>query len=635
MLSRKNPKSTLLTVLAGCALAWFLWALPFSCGSDEPADRTATAHVHEILGMEETCMNCHADYTGFAPAHDPKNIGCTPCHLGNPYEEEEKASHEGMVLVPGNLSDVHRTCGAANCHHDIVPRVENSLMTTMAGVITVNRFTFGESDTLSAWTHVKDLRTDHAADVHLRQLCASCHLGNEKKEPGPVNESSRGGGCIACHLDYSRVPGFSKGKPLAQTDKKTEGPKFHPAINLRVTNDHCFGCHSRSGRISTNYEGWHETKLDAETYAGRDGFRLLADGRIFQKMKPDVHHTAGLECIDCHSAKEIMGDGQRHLHSEGAVKVRCQDCHFTQKPPATNYDDLDIEAKKILQLRGADYLEARFVLGSESGEALVNVIIGEDGKAAMVGKNSGKRHPLVPPASVCTRGKAHGSLTCSACHTEWAPQCVGCHNTFDQNALAYDLLEKQQTQGKWVEHLGEFFAERPSLGVVSDENMRRIKPFVPGMIMTIDPSGFPGKEHSPEIFHRLFAPVAPHTTNREGRSCESCHNDPLALGYGRGVLKYETEGGRGRWHFTPEYENSPQDGLPQDAWTGFLKVPGGVSATRPDARPFSISEQQKILRVGACLTCHRGDSEVMLRGLEDFEKTLRGVSGKCVLPVYQ
>ena len=634
MFFKNNPKSKFLLTLAGLALAaWFIWALPSSCRSDEPAEEE-TAHFHEILGMEETCMNCHADYTGFAPAHDPKNIGCTPCHLGNPYAGEEKKSHEGMVLVPGNLSNVPRTCGAANCHHDIVPRVENSLMASMAGVVNVNRFVFGESDTLPAWAHVDDLRKDHAADVHLRHLCASCHLGNEKAKPASVKESSRGGGCIACHLDYSQAAFFTEGTALAQQNKKKEGPKFHPAINLRVTNGHCFGCHSRSGRISTNYEGWHETKLDAETYAGKDGYRLLADGRIFQKMTPDVHHTAELECIDCHSTKEIMGDGQRYLHEEEAVKIRCRDCHFTEKPPTSSYDDLDTEAKKILYLRGFGYLDVRFVIGSESGEALVNVIFGEDGEPVMLGKNSGKRHLLKSPAFACIRGTAHDDLTCSACHTAWAPQCVGCHNTFDQNEMAFDLLEKRQSQGKWIEHLGEFFAERPTLGVVSDENLRRIKPFVPGMIMTIDKSGFPGEEHSAEIFHRLFAPAAPHTTNREGRSCESCHNDPLALGYGRGELKYETSGGKGRWRFTPEYANSPQDGLPQDAWIGFLKYPSGVSTTRPDARPFSIAEQQKILRVGACLTCHRGDSEVMLRGLKDFEKMLKEVSGKCVLPVF-
>ena len=622
---QKNPKSKVLYLLLILAMgAWFIWALPSSCHTDQATTESAT-HVHEILGAEETCLNCHADYIGFAPAHDPQVIGCTPCHGGDPRAEKEAASHQGMLLVPGNLSDVHQTCGAANCHADLAHRVDNSLMASMAGVVTVNRFVFGESGTLSAWAHVQQLGKDHAADVHLRQLCASCHLGNEKIQAAPVSERSRGGGCIACHLDYSQANHFIK---------KEEPKKFHPAINLQVTNGHCFGCHSRSGRIATNYEGWHETKLEDENLAEKNGYRLLADGRIFRKIKPDVHHELGLECIDCHSAKELMGDGNQYLHKEDAVKIRCADCHFSEIPATADYKNLDVESKKIMQLRGADYLDKKFVVGKISTEPIWNVLVGENGGAKMIGKNSGKQFPLTPPADICTHGNAHDALTCNACHTDWAPQCVGCHHTFKKNEMAFDHLEKQKVQGKWIEHLGVFFAEQPTLGVVTEGELRKIKAFVPGMIMSIDQSNFPGEGESNEIFHRLFAPISPHTVNREGRSCESCHHDPLALGYGRGELIYENVKGEGHWRFHSEYADSPEDGLPQDAWIGFMDVPKSVATTRPNARPFSIAEQQRMLRAGACLTCHAGDSEVMFRALEDFEKVLEAVSVDCVLPVW-
>jgi hypothetical protein len=39
--------------------------------------------------------------------------------------------------------------------------------------------------------------------MHLRQLCASCHLGAEKTALGPNDHESRGRGCNACHLSYS------------------------------------------------------------------------------------------------------------------------------------------------------------------------------------------------------------------------------------------------------------------------------------------------------------------------------------------------------------------------------------------------------------------------------------------------
>lgn len=634
-LLRRRPRLLLLVLTLLAAFLWFLLAaLPGDSvmpGLDRPAES-----VQQAEG--ESCLGCHGAMAGFEPAHDPQAIGCSPCHLGQAGEWGKDAAHEGMVLTPGNLADVHQTCGTANCHGDIAQRVEGSLMASMSGVITVNRFVFGESDVLSAHAHVRDLQEDSPADTHLRQLCASCHLGNQKKTPGPVTDRSRGGGCIACHLDYN--PEALASRDIYHQGKKAEDLRIHPAINLNVGNEHCFGCHSRSGRISTNYEGWHETKLSPEEVAGRKGFRILGDRRVFEFIAADVHHLGGLECIDCHSAREVMGDGRQYFHEEEQVKVQCGDCHFSGRPPTVPFDSLDVESKKILGLRRERDLEAPFVVGRYSGEAMINVRLGKQGVPFMTGKNSGKKHPLKAPAGLCSRGEGHGALSCSACHTAWAPQCVGCHTAFEPENRGYDLLAKKEVKGKWQEYLGEFFPEAPTLGIVEEMDqdsqlVRRVKAFIPGMIMTIDKSHFPGRSREEvEVFHRLFAPVAPHTTNVGGRSCKSCHNNPLALGYGRGKLEYLVGNGKGRWVFEPEYADAEQDGLPQDAWIGFLQSPRGVSTTRPNARPFSIAEQKRILTAGACLTCHKDNSSVMLQSLDDFQAAIKRRSRQCVLPEF-
>lgn len=57
-------------------------------------------------------------------------------------------------------------------------------------------------------------------------------------------------------------------------------------------------------------------------------------------------------------------------------------------------------------------------------------------------------------------------------------------------------------------------------------------------------------------------------------------------------------------------------------------------STREDVRPFSVEEQQRILRVGACLTCHTADSGVMRESVRDFETLLRRRDGRCLLPVW-
>ncbi|KAA3622417.1 MAG: hypothetical protein DWQ02_26050 [Bacteroidetes bacterium] len=601
------------------------------CGNETNVTEPQSVKTYSIIKNEgkETCLNCHAEMTGFSPDHDPQKIGCASCHLGNPNAEEEDASHKGMVLIPGNVATADLTCGTVDCHPGIPQRVEMSLMNTMSGVITIDRYVFGESETFDAHEHVKDL-AHSAADMHLRNLCVSCHLGREKLTSEPISESSRGGGCNACHLNYSEEALAS----LADY-KHGESMKVHATLNMEITNDHCFGCHSRSGRISTSYEGWHETRYTDEEVAGKSGFRKLADGRNFEFIKEDVHHTYGLECIDCHNASEVMGDANLYMHSEEAVRVRCQDCHFTSTPEIIPLENLDAESKKIIALRSTLSELEQFVKGELASEAMINVSVDEAGHGLFVSKNSGKRLQLSPPAEICTRGDAHDDLTCSACHTSWTPQCIGCHNTYEPQTQSFDLLERKVIDGKWIEHLGEFFAEEPTLGIVESDEGRRVKTFVPGMVMTIDEANFPQDEAENDFsFHRLFAPLEAHTTVKEGRNCKSCHNDPLALGYGRGTLNYVIENGKGRWYFESAYANEEYDNLPQDAWIGFLELPQGTPATRHNARPFTPEEQKRILTVGACLTCHKDNSGVMMQSLDDFDAVLKRVSNECVLPEY-
>jgi hypothetical protein len=420
-------------------------------------------------------------------------------------------------------------------------------------------------------------------------------------------------------------------------------PSMHPSLDIHISNDHCFGCHSRSGRISTNYEGWHETLLHENEVTGKKKFQILQDKRVFEFVSADVHHTAGLECIDCHNSYELMGDGNLYHHEEQAVKIRCEDCHFETKPKTVSYNQLDSAMLKIFDLRKYAHIDKKMIRGMDSELTLMNTYFKDD-TAFLVGKNSGKTHPLNPPAAICTKNHAHESLTCSSCHTAWAPQCIGCHNEFNRNAQGYDLLENKFVKGEWVEYVGKFMADLPTLGVrVGDKN--QIEPAIPGMILTIDKASFyssddikpalPSGRSSDEsvLFHRLFAPVAPHTTSTKGRDCKSCHNNPLAIGYGRGALIYEVSDGIGKWKFTPEYAANKYDRLPEDAWIGFSFSHDPPLSTRTDFRPFNMEEQKRILTVGACLTCHEDNPEIMLKIIdEDFEKYLLKISKKCVLP---
>ena len=152
--------------------------------------------------------------------------------------------------------------------------------------------------------------------------------------------------------------------------------------------------------------------------------------------------------------------------------------------------------------------------------------------------------------------------------------------------------------------------------------------------MTLDKSNH-DKEKSEIIFKRLFAPSVTHTIQKESRSCESCHNNPLALGYGRGNLEYIINNHIGRWIFEPKFGKNKFDNLPEDAWIGFLQTRTENMATRVNIRPFSVEEQRKILTVGACLTCHESNSEIIRLSLTNYAEQLNNLPSECILPSWE
>ncbi len=578
----------------------------------------------EIMGRKESCLACHTATHGFTDSHSAEAIGCISCHGGNPFASEKKQSHRNMILIPGNLSTAKLSCGTTQCHPEITERVPTGLMATLSGMISMDRFIFNEQETPDILTSIKELGNS-PADEHLRNLCVRCHLGNPKTELGPIDEFNRGGGCLACHLNYS--PEAEK----ALAENKGDLIKAHPEISLKVTNNHCFGCHSRSGRISTNYEGWHETTMLASEMPDSSNYRLIENERVFIKQPADVHHELGMECIDCHHSYELMGNGKHYAHQEDQQDVQCSDCHIDGKPRTISAENLDNESAIIAALRFGNIANKKFLVTEKHNQALINTYI-ENDSVFFLSKNSDKKMTMKAPAKVCARDNAHSNLACSSCHTSWAPTCIGCHNEYDQDERGYNMIENHEIKGSWVEYIGEYNAKLPTLGIRRTEKKTEIIPVLPGMIMTIDLHSYTEDKNDATIFHRLYAPAAPHTTSAKGRSCVSCHNSSLALGYGEGELRYEIKDGKGTWKFKALYQKDPNDGLPADAWVDFMQTRDGKVSTRSNVFPFGVDQQQRILTVGACLTCHDENSDVMQKSLNHFDNLLKKRSKKCILP---
>jgi hypothetical protein len=604
----------------GKSTSHYVWS------SNALSDHAPGIIITDSVKGKESCLHCHDRFTGLGAAHSPLKIGCYSCHGGNRFSLNKNIAHKNMRLIPGNMDDMKISCGSASCHTDIIPRIDSSLMTRLSGLIAVDRWVFDEALTPDEAISVAEVG-DSPSGLHLKNLCLSCHLGGVKKDPGAADEKSRGGGCLACHLNYSAASANQRLDYLKAKKNGSLRDFAHPSVDIKVSDDHCFGCHSRSGRISLSYQGWAEM-LESDSVLKGKRIRRLADGRILEFVAEDLHHKGGMACTDCHTAREIMGDGQRYRHKEEAVTLRCTDCHSDQPIKTAGINELDYETEKIRKLWGWD-TQNSYHVKRKDGAVILGSKVNDGNTATFFARYRKREMMLKPPARVCLQGKAHKNLSCSACHSGWAPRCLGCHTSFNEKVEGVDLLNHSTTEGRWEEAMAGFTYGLPTLGVRIENNYKVIIPVVPGMIMSLEKGGDGGSDKS---FHRLYAPLEPHTTQKAGRDCKSCHNNSIALGYGEGRLEYRAFDKVGKWYFTASFAKSEEDGLPQDAWTGFLcegKVP---YSTRTHVRPFTLKEQLNMLRAGACLNCHEGSSQVMTAAMEDFQAVIRKAGKKCLLP---
>ncbi len=567
----------------------------------------------------EGCMVCHENVQGFSASHNPLQNGCVSCHYGNPFTLNKKLAHKGMFSIPGQMENADLSCGNSGCHENIIERVNLSLMNTMSGVVSVDKWVFNVYHHPDSLSDIKKIAYDKT-DMHLRTLCASCHLGKSKNKFAPIDQKSRGGGCLACHLNYSD----SALKELMMYQKSGVLPELHPSVDIHVTDEHCFGCHSRSGRISLSYAGWHESGFkEKNKVADEDSLMTLKDGRILVYRGEDVHHRAGMECIDCHISYELMGDGKSHAHKEDALKIECLDCH-RKKYQQVGPESLKTEEALIMGLRNYPFKPQKFVTSGKSQYALTNTHLRND-SLFVISKNTGKVYYSPPAADVCVGNKSHQQMACTSCHTQWSAQCFDCHTSWERNKKGYDLLTNQVVKGKWAEKHGKFQSGQPVLGVSIRENNYRIIPVMPGMVFTFD-------NGDSVTFKRLFAPASPHTISKKIPACQDCHFKPFTLGLGTGNFKYEKD--KNILRYVPA-SRLLEDGLPYDAWTAFLSNEQKNKATRLWLRPFNAAEQRKIITVGLCLDCHQEDKNFEKSLLENYEVMKKNMKPLCIIPEFK
>ncbi|AGF76953.1 hypothetical protein UWK_00368 [Desulfocapsa sulfexigens DSM 10523] len=542
-------------------------------------ERPDQVHI-TTSGRVDMCLSCHREEK-LDPAHDPRVIGCASCHLGDALAIDKEQAHKGMVMNPGDLRVVEKTCGVEGCHPTDVKKVMNSLMATNRGIIGTLLFYWGESDSQDTDLTVEQLinsgETSLALD-YFRKLCATCHLWKQKNDlPGaPDFFNEKGGGCSACHYllpegeELKGVAGFGDAT-------KTEKKKAHPLIIKKVAEENCIRCHNRSGRIGISYTGIFESEGYGTPYEhGGMSSKQLPGQRFYLEIAEDIHHQKEMACIDCHTRNEIMGDGTSYAHYEDQLEISCEMCH-SDKPGITR-----------------------------KGDPVGNIFKKEE-KYQMTGRVNDKVYPLVGPKKGVCDFSGHKRITCEACHSTWVPQCYGCHAKRDETEKHLDKLTLEETPGMWEEGRSYIRYEKPMLAVWNDEVVI-VTPGCQDVVTLIDKDG-----NVEGGFNRFtMAAINPHTTQAKGRSCADCHQSTKTVGLGEGTVSIDTNG---IWSFTPldqGVDTLEGQTVPFDA---FVNIEGKAlqHGSRPELRPFNKEELRSILLVGQCVSCHDRYEDPMWR----------------------
>lgn len=493
------------------------------------------------------CGTCHRGIERISESHD---FECISCHV-RPEDRtvEPLTTHERIIRNPSDPAHVKVFC--LSCHEREIRRIESSLHSTMAGIINQTRYlwgaqakaspaVFGLSGPLRALPEPDPLvypeEPRHLVDDFLRRRCLRCHIhAAGVAAPGLY----RAAGCAACHVLYADDGRYRGGDETIGPSSKPY-PEKH-AFTKRIPNSQCLRCHNQN-HVGADYEGLFERDY-RNTYRSPpvDGRQVSAVyGLDYHHLARDVHGEKGLWCIDCHSRKDIMGDGHLYSYQMEVPKRTCSHCHGDLENPSPDFSD--------------------------------GAITEENGVPHFISRNDGEIHklPLFSKDATAHGIRTHGRIRCSACHAQWSYQDYG-YSVIREDMIEGDKwfalarqgdpdLEKILTEQTDVAGIGYPVSrdrlsgrvepgiwsvgwrlrrwEWMPLGVDHGERIAILRPLYQYLITYVDrlgnvpldsmvPSRGDGRGRG-----WSFMPYVPHTIAPAGRSCESCHLDRVSAGLG-------------------------------------------------------------------------------------------------------
>lgn len=514
------------------------------------------------------------------------------------------------------------------------------------------------------------------ADLHRKQ-CARCHVwGEGRGKRGDL----RGSGCASCHMLYGN-DGKYEGND--QTIINNAGNRPHPLkheITTAIPAAQCSHCHTRGKRIGTTFAGMLEYDYAKDGKAppfnehGNPQTPLYT--KEYMHVRSDVHFERGLQCADCHTSIDVHGDGNIYPVTYYQVEVSCQDCHGTPDKypwelPVGYGTPVVLDGARGVYKGKVKKVKSEFLL-TRRGNPKSNWFR-EGDTAYVLSRYTNKKHeiPLLKKikatdsfkteqgkVAMSTVSQHMDKMECYACHSTWAPQCFGCHIKYDMRKEGTDWIKSSKnldpvtgrqtiTNEKGevaIENRSFLRWESPILGV----NLRgKISPLAPGcqvFYTFIDKDGeikTRNKFYETSSGHNspTLAPLFPHSVSLVSRTCEDCHTNPKALGYGTGNSKSAgkiigdsplfQDLSKGSFGDMPNAKNgSPQVPKIEDfpyALDQLVTRSGKQTQNMPlpEDRPLNAEERDLVEREGLCIACHKHYKDEDWKALRDaYDKAL-------------
>jgi len=371
-------------------------------------------------GQAERCITCHNGIEPMSAFHPMSELGCVYCHEGERLATTKDEAHQGLVRNPASLDTAEKYCG--ECHAAQVALVPRTLMSTYAGAISLVRRSFGlqpDGKAHYATRSVGELekftvKPNDPKPVHqFADTCMTCHLNTE---PIKADYFYRSTGCSSCHVLYNDKGLYQGSDPTIPKDKP--GYPSRHEFTTAIPYTQCNHCHNRG-----NYD------LRTMSFLKRADLPAPAGLSAEAKRAHDYYQPIGkytrcefeLDCVDCHTAQQVMGDGLIYNNWAEAQYVRCATCHGTQDTLPTQVtiqdeSDAAIRRSKLNPLV-ADLTVGAAVMTTTKGDPIWNARLQGD-KWLLTGKATGITYtvPLVKGSQCQQKPDQQESRYCHECH---------------------------------------------------------------------------------------------------------------------------------------------------------------------------------------------------------------------------